>query len=1121
MQTALSALPRLAPTSGGASTVAVRSDYSQDLFLGGAGALPGQFGDPRQLVFDSVGLLYTLEGSNSQTDLSGKTTLGNARVQSFSALGVPQKQWSLKNIVGAGALSDPFDLAVTGSGASLKLWVSFPAARCIVRIDTFGNRLKIGFPAGYALPGGAGALTAWKDAQGSEKLALIGRGTAPSPASQIILLNLDGTQNAIVTLSQGATDVRSVDSRGNGGDFHIRTPTQILRFGASGALLETLPFTAYDLALDPQSGALTMLCGSQLTRVPAPVNGRRGEVVRREARVSGSEFWNPSNSLCRLAYAPNGRLWAMPLAVRTTTAFIASRPRPFVMRVTPQFANLTRGNTTPYKTEFLSVSLSTSQPYSVSYQPSASFPFAVSVKAGTKDVKNVRVAWKAVTDAGVILSSGTSPVTALAVNVAANFEWSFTPGRFGAFSIQARVYDADFATDETLYNHSYNGPPDGEVGDSALLKSLAIHGGVALDTRESADYAALPVLETSGLWQVKAGVTQGDPAKAMWCGLPLVRLYAGKTEADRNALQAQIQRCQEVGAQFWVQFTGDAELLPTVIEANVSRFKEVVTYWEIFNEPNVMPPAFYLDKFLKPAYAQIKALQPQAKVMAPNLVEINQVWLREFLRLGGANFLDVWSQHDYEGHETIERGFWKREIASLKALLNEFGASNKPIWQTERAITAIRFGCYAGLKQAANCLLHRDTWDEAGMPNTRNWHFYIQSHGYSSIPSYLWGGYGPHAAAFALRVREANLGGATFARNLDFGATGNTLFHGLVHTRADGSQRVTLRTLGLSERGVSFGLSGASSLTVCDAWGNETQIDVQGPTVSLPLSPMPIYLHLPVGATLTALPLDLGLNLSGAMVANTLDSSGRHKESLKTGASVTWSGTRGAQTLWGLTKTVPVAADSRLFNASVESHHGTNQSYPFEGRTDGSVLWMGNIPAAPNAPATGFHTQFQFPQTLTWEFPAPLTVGNLILRGVEADNQFAALLDFDVQAFVDGAWQTVSQQRSPLSPSDAVRLKNQGPADATSAFDYGHSVYNFWLSWPPVTAHAMRLKVLRTSFGLTSDATAAQAWWRQWSGGEPPRLMLSEIEMYAGQASLPPASPRSTSKRIAMRLFRR
>lgn len=1126
MQTALSALPRLAPTLGGASTVAPRSDSNQDLFLGGAGALPGLFGDPRQIVFDSAGKFYTLEGPNSQTDLSRKTTRGNARLQAFSDLGAPLKQWSLKNVVGAGAASNPFDLAVTGSGPMIKLWVSFPNVNCVVRLDPTGNRLKIGFDSDTTLPGGVGALTTWRDADGSEKIALIARGTAQTPATRIYLLNLNGTQNATLTLSQGATDVRSLDSLGNDGDFYLRTPSEILRFDSSGALLETLPFAAYDLALDPANGALVMLSRNFLVRVAPPQNGQRVDVKRREARLSGVEYWNPASSPCRLAYAPDGRLWAMPLAVRNSTAYSITRPRPFVMRVKPEFAALNGVVATPYKVESLDVSLLASAPYNVSYDPSAPFGFTVRVASSTTDVRSVRVAWKAVTDAGAILASGEMPTTPLLPQGALNLDSSFTPGRYGAFSLQARVYDAAFATDTTLYDHSYNGEPDGETaggsGSGALLKSVALHGGVALDTREMADYTALPVLETSGVWKPTTLMNQGDPAKAVWSGLPLVRLYAGQSESARNTLAQQIARCREVGARFWVQFTNESQLSPAVIEANVSRFKDVVTYWEVVNEPtNRMKATTYLNTYLKPVYTQIKALAPNAKVLAPNMVSMDISQTREFLQAGGAAYFDVWSQHDYEAHETVERGFWQREIASIKALLDEFGAGDKPIWQTERAIGGLRNGVYQGRKQASNCLLHRDIWDEAGTPNTRNWHFYLQDHGYDAIPSYLWSAYGPHAAAFALRVREANLGGARFVANLDFGATGNTLFHGLVHRRRDGAIRVTLRTLGLGARKVAFAATGAAQMKVCDAWGNETTAAAAGAALWLELSPLPIYLHLPPGATLAPQPLDLGLNLVGAMVENTSDSRGRHRQTLQSGAGVTWSGTRGTQAPFGKPLKVPAAPDARLFNASVESFHSTDLPYPYEGRSSGSAIWMGNIPAAPDAPASDFHTRFQFPQTLTWEFPTLLTVGHLILRGVEADNQFAALLDFNVEAYVDDAWQVVARQRSTLAPSDAVRLKKQGPDDATSAFDYGEAIYNFWLSWPALKAHALRLRVLRTTFGQTSDGVAAAAMWRQWRASKPPRLMLSEIEMYGGSASPPPASPRSTSKRIAMRLFRR
>jgi hypothetical protein len=59
----------------------------------------------------------------------------------------------------------------------------------------------------------------------------------------------------------------------------------------------------------------------------------------------------------------------------------------------------------------------------------------------------------------------------------------------------------------------------------------------------------------------------------------------------------------------------------------------------------------------------------------------------------------------------------------------QYGDANKPIWQTERAITGVRGGLFLGLSQAVRATLHRDLMETLGVPSEHNSLYYLNQSG--------------------------------------------------------------------------------------------------------------------------------------------------------------------------------------------------------------------------------------------------------------------------------------------------------------------------------------------------------------------------------------------------------
>src|SRR4028118_1633548 len=255
----------------------------------------------------------------------------------------------------------------------------------------------------------------------------------------------------------------------------------------------------------------------------------------------------------------------------------------------------------------------------------------------------------------------------------------------------------------------------------------------------------------------------------------------------------------------------------------------------------------------------------------------------------------------------------------------QYGDANKPIWQTERAITAVRGGNFMGLTQAVRTTLHRDVLETLGVAPENNSLYYLNQGGYPEVPSYMWSASGPHPAVLALRTRHAQTQarGRSYAGTLDFGPDGNKIFMGLRYDGGDGST-VVLRNLGTVEQWLRIGVSGGSALQVMDSFGNSQWVAVQDGQAQLSVTQMPQYLLLAPGQSVTAPQISLGTNIAPrASISYSADSRG---------------------------------STSLLNNGVVEVFHD-NVAF---GGTDGGPTWTGGLPKdadgsiAPQAPPTTF-----------------------------------------------------------------------------------------------------------------------------------------------------------------------
>lgn len=547
-----------------------------------------------------------------------------------------------------------------------------------------------------------------------------------------------------------------------------------------------------------------------------------------------------------------------------------------------------------------------------------------------------------------------------------------------------------------------------------------------------------------------------DVPRQMFAGMPAIRLDA--TGEDWLAINENVvPLARQLGANVWIQFVEPKDVRPEWVSKVANQFKGRVRYYEFINEPDLkMKPADYVA-LIRPGVAALRAADPNARVIGPATVQIRLDWMKQFLAAGGDKLVDEWSFHPYEGHESTDPHYLTAKLTAMRALLKQFGRADIPLWQGEHAIAAQRNEVIWPNTQAERWISDRDVFEQFGIPVERDMHFYLNPRGYGRVPSYAWTTQGPLALPLVARTRYAMTRGKKFAGALDFGRNGNGLFTGL-RFAGNGADIVSLRTNNV-ESGGKVGLShdfevvtriAVPDLTLFDAWGNLGKVAVKNGRVTLPLDGLPLYLRLPSGVQLNPVPLNWGANL--ALKADFSAPDARNVAALNDGL--------------------------------LQSIHYFEPGYNLPPSDTGA----GQIFRALMAPAGDDSIK---PAVVTARWNAPQSVRTILLKGIRADNQHCALLDYDLEAQVNGQWQRIASVKTAVPNSEL------GGAMETPLTSWSRDIADHLVQLPrPIAATSLRLSARRATRGIIPDQFAIEARRQLKTLEEPMSLDLAEIEIY-------------------------
>ncbi len=119
----------------------------------------------------------------------------------------------------------------------------------------------------------------------------------------------------------------------------------------------------------------------------------------------------------------------------------------------------------------------------------------------------------------------------------------------------------------------------------------------------------------------------------------------------------------------------------------VSRYKDRIKYWEVWNEPNIRPfwtgkPEQYSDLLITAAKA-IKAADPDAHIVAFCTSRTDTKFISERLKEGTLGSFDIISVHPYRYPSTPESSDLVGELQRAFQLFLQLGAPKHKVWITE------------------------------------------------------------------------------------------------------------------------------------------------------------------------------------------------------------------------------------------------------------------------------------------------------------------------------------------------------------------------------------------------------------------------------------------------------
>jgi hypothetical protein len=138
----------------------------------------------------------------------------------------------------------------------------------------------------------------------------------------------------------------------------------------------------------------------------------------------------------------------------------------------------------------------------------------------------------------------------------------------------------------------------------------------------------------------------------------------------------------------------DVERFLDYVKTSMEKLAGVITYWEVFNEPDLLRvmsgplkgDRSHTPKIVGELFKRIRIIanqvDPQAKIVGPCIHIYKPEWLEEFLKNGGAGSFDILSYHGYcQDPNSFQMA---KKIAAFRKILRNYGMNDTPVINSEQ-----------------------------------------------------------------------------------------------------------------------------------------------------------------------------------------------------------------------------------------------------------------------------------------------------------------------------------------------------------------------------------------------------------------------------------------------------
>ncbi len=530
----------------------------------------------------------------------------------------------------------------------------------------------------------------------------------------------------------------------------------------------------------------------------------------------------------------------------------------------------------------------------------------------------------------------------------------------------------------------------------------------------------------------------------------------------------------------------------------VNALKTWVKAWSPRNEPQDQGAASYITE-LAPFYAAVKAEDSTATVLAPGTVSFGNYYTTpptggrnegifffiDFLQRGGDAYCDAYEFHPYNCYNG-DLPMMRFLLGCLTNAIDQYGNASKEMYQTEQGHPHAYNGQYMphySARWTALMVFAQEVLTQGRMRLENSFYWYDTNLGFDSFPTQWLTSSGPGPQITAIRTQAGECRNKLFTSELDFGYPGKMLYCGGVWTNGStGDKAIGVIAGSYGANDIRFAVTGASSFTRVDSWGNQTTINASNGFLTFPVSELGSWLRVPSGTTAALVPGDWAWN------TNACQGGTPHTNSANNGITY-----NNLSKMNDAPATYLPTIAGQLYTQGWEDWYG-------QGGTSG----FGSV----NQPFIDI--QNTYPE-LAWVTFTSQPLNRFIVWSSVPWHDLSTIIDFDLQTYDGATWTTrktwTRTNYASFAFTGVDRCTSEAFWDAQSVFDY--------ISPVSITCQGVRLYVRQVSYGTYPDKTTNDRN-NNGQGGFGYWLMIRELQAFNTTQAPAPVTGRPTSGAITL-----